>query len=96
MNIKAVWKNQIIAESQETILLEGNHYFPLDSIQKEFFENSDLHTNCPYKGQASYYTIVVNGERNKDAAWYYPNPKKQFEKITDRIAFWKGVQIIKE
>ena len=94
MSIQAKWNNQIIAESKETIKLEGNHYFPAESIKKEFFESSDHHSTCPHKGEASYQTLVVNGEKNKDAAWHYPQPKKGYENITNRVAFWKGVQVI--
>lgn len=94
MSIQAKWNNQIIAESNDTIQLEGNHYFPSESINKEFFENSDYHTTCPHKGEASYQTLVVNGEKNKDAAWHYAHPKKGYEKITNRVAFWKGVKVI--
>jgi uncharacterized protein (DUF427 family) len=94
MSIQAIWNNQILAESNETVQLEGNYYFPSESIKKEFFENSDHHSTCPYKGEASYQTLVVNGERSKDAAWYYPHPKKGYEKITNRLAFWKGVEVI--
>lgn len=91
--MKAIWNNQTIAESNDTIVVEGNHYFPADSIKKEFFQSSDTHTNCPYKGEASYYTLTVNGKNNGDAAWYYPTTKKGFEKIAGYIAFWRGVEV---
>jgi len=94
MSIKAIWNNQVLAESSDTIKLEGNHYFPAESINKEFFENSDLHSTCPHKGVASYHNIVVDGKTNKDAAWYYPTPKKGYENITNRLAFWKAVQVV--
>ena len=94
MSVKAIWNDQILAESNDTIQLEGNHYFPSESINKEYFENSDHHSTCPYKGEASYQTLVVNGEKNKDAAWHYPQPKNGYEKIKNRVAFWKGVKVI--
>ena len=91
--MKAIWNNQVIAESDDTVVVEGNHYFPPESIKKEFFVNSDLHTTCPYKGEASYYTISVDGSINEDAAWYYPEVKWGFEKIKGRVAFWRGVKV---
>ena len=74
--------------------MEENHYFPPDSINRAYFEDSDTHTLCPWKGQASYYDIVVEGERNKDAAWYYPNTREKAVKIKDHVAFWKGVEVV--
>lgn len=94
--VKAKWNGSVIAESANTVVVEGNHYFPAEDIKKEFFQDSDLHSTCPYKGQASYYTIEVEGKVNKDAAWYYPTPKRGFEKITDRVAFWRGVEVSEE
>lgn len=91
---KAIWNNQVIAESNETKNVEGNQYFPADSITKEFFKTSELHTTCPWKGQASYYTIVVDGKENKDAAWFYPSPKDAAKHIKDHVAFWKGVEVL--
>ncbi|MDX2303995.1 MAG: DUF427 domain-containing protein [Microscillaceae bacterium] len=93
--MKAIWNNEVIAESNDTIVIEGNHYFPIESIKKEFFKESDKHTNCPWKGQASYYSIEVGGKINQDAAWYYPNPSElATEKgIKDRVAFWRGVEV---
>ena len=91
--MKAIWNDQIIAESQETILIEGNHYFPPDSIKSDFFEKSDTHTACPWKGEASYYHIQVNDEINRDAAWYYPDPKPAAKSIKNYIAFWRGVSV---
>jgi uncharacterized protein (DUF427 family) len=82
-----------LAESDETVVVEGNHYFPPDSINREYFEESDYHTHCPWKGLASYYSIVVEGKVNKGAAWYYPEPKEAAKQIKGHIAFWKGVQI---
>ncbi len=92
--MKAVWKDTILAESTQTVLIEGNHYFPPDSIRKEFFMNSENHTTCPWKGKASYFNLLVAGHTNMDAAWYYPNPKEDALKIKDYVAFWKGVQIV--
>ena len=91
--MKASWNNVIVAESENTVVVEGNHYFPPESIHKEYFKESDTHTVCPWKGKASYYTVVVNGKENKDAAWYYPEPKKAANNITDHVAFWKGVKV---
>jgi uncharacterized protein (DUF427 family) len=93
--MKAIWNNTVIAESEKTIQVEGNHYFPADTIKKEFFKPSDTHTTCPWKGVASYYTIEVNGETNKDAAWYYPEAKPAAREIQDHVAFWKGVKVEK-
>lgn len=92
--MKAIWKNQILAESTDTIVVEGNHYFPADSINREFFAASDTHTVCGWKGTASYYDIVVDGETNKDAAWFYPKAKEEAKEIENRVAFWKGVEIV--
>ncbi len=91
--MKAIWNNQVIAESNETLVIEGNHYFPLESVKKEFLQSSDTQTTCPWKGLASYYTLDVNGKKNKDAAWYYPEPKDVAKEIKYRVAFWKGVEV---
>lgn len=91
--MKAIWNNVVIAESNDTIVVEGNHYFSLESVNKDFLQPSDTHTTCPWKGLASYYTLEVNGEKNKDAAWYYPEPKYAAKEIKSRVAFWKGVTI---
>ncbi len=91
--MKAIWNNQIIAESDETVVLEGNHYFPYDSIKLNFFRDSDTHTTCSWKGVASYKTIIVEDKINKDAAWFYPEPKTAAAEIKNYIAFWKGVKI---
>jgi uncharacterized protein (DUF427 family) len=93
--MKASWNNAIIADSDETVVVEGNHYFPPDCVNQEYLQPSDTHTNCHWKGDASYYNLVVNGETNKDAAWYYPEPKEAAAEIKDRIAFWRGVTISK-
>jgi uncharacterized protein (DUF427 family) len=90
---KAIWNGQILAESDKTIVVENNHYFPPDAIKKEFFQGSNTHTTCSWKGVASYYTIAVDGKENKDAAWYYPNPKEAANNIKGYIAFWKGVKV---
>ncbi|MBT8142246.1 MAG: DUF427 domain-containing protein [Gammaproteobacteria bacterium] len=92
--MQAIWNNTIIADSAETIVVEGNHYFPPDSIRAEYFQESDTHSKCFWKGVASYKHLSVNGEVNKDAAWYYPNPKDKAKQITGYYAFWKGVEIV--
>jgi uncharacterized protein (DUF427 family) len=91
--MKAVWNNQIIAESNDTIIVENNHYFPRRSVNAQYLKPSTTHTTCPWKGLASYYTLDVNNQENKDAAWYYPDPKDAAKNIKDYIAFWKGVKI---
>jgi uncharacterized protein (DUF427 family) len=91
--MKATWNDQTIAESDDTIVVEGNHYFPPEALKGEFFAKSESHTICPWKGEASYYNLQVNGETNRDAAWYYPDPKPAAANIKDRVAFWKGVTI---
>jgi uncharacterized protein (DUF427 family) len=91
--MKAIWNEKVIAESDETIVVEGNHYFPEGSINKEYFEPSETHTICGWKGTASYYDVVVSGETNKDAAWFYPEAKDAAKEIENRVAFWKGVKV---
>ena len=91
---KAIWKDAILAQASEFEIVEGNIYFPPDKINKEYFKNSDTHTICPWKGRASYYHIDVNGEINKDAAWFYPETKEKAKQIKDHIAFWRGVEVI--
>lgn len=93
--MKAIWNDTIIAESNETVVVENNHYFPADSIKKEYFKESSTHTTCPWKGQASYYSLVVKGEENVDAAWYYPEVSELAKGIKGRVAFWKGVTVMK-
>jgi len=93
--MKAIWNKEIIAESDKTIIVEGNHYFPADSINQSFYVPSDTNTVCPWKGLASYYTINVNGAENKDAAWYYPDTKPAAKQIENYVAFWKGVEVVK-
>lgn len=90
---KAMWNGVVLAESDRCEVVEGNSYFPPDAIHSEYFETSDTHTTCPWKGVASYYSIVVDGQTNKDAAWYYPEPKNAAQNIKDYIAFWRGVQV---
>ena len=91
--MKAIWNNTVIAESNDTVVVENNHYFPANSLKSEFFEDSIAQTSCPWKGRASYRSVRVNGELNKDAAWYYPEPKAAAANIAGRVAFWKGVRI---
>ena len=91
--MKAIWNGTVIAESADTVVVEGNHYFPESSIKPEFFVQSDHHSVCPWKGTASYYSVQVDGQANADAAWYYPTPKDAAKQITGRVAFWKGVQV---
>jgi uncharacterized protein (DUF427 family) len=92
--MKAIWNGQVIAESSATIVVEGNHYFPPDSVNREFLEPSSTHTTCGWKGEAGYYTLVVDGQKNPDAAWYYPQTTQAAAKIAGYIAFWKGVQVV--
>jgi uncharacterized protein (DUF427 family) len=90
---KATWNGTVLAESEQTHVVEGNHYFPPDSIRREFFKPSPTHTTCHWKGEASYYTIEVNGQTNADAAWYYPHPSEKAANIKDYVAFWRGVKV---
>ena len=90
---RATWKGTLLAESDRTIVVEGNHYFPPDAVRKDHFRESETHTVCSWKGTASYYDVVVGGEVNKDAAWYYPTPKDAAKEITDYVAFWRGVDV---
>ncbi len=92
--MRALWNNTVVAESDDTVVVEGNHYFPAESIRCEFFTASDTHTVCPWKGTASYYTLSVDGKDNPDAAWYYPEAKDAAKNIEGRIAFWKGVEVV--
>jgi uncharacterized protein (DUF427 family) len=91
--MRAVWQNTVLAESDDTVVVEGNHYFPSDSIHGEYFRASDTHTTCPWKGEASYYDVVVGEAVNKDAAWYYPDVKEAAAQIKGHVAFWKGVSV---
>ncbi len=92
--MKAIWNDEVIAESNETVVVEGNHYFPLDSVNDAFLKPSDTSYECSWKGTANYYTLIVAGAENPDAAWYYANPKEAAQEIAGRIAFWNGVQIV--
>lgn len=91
--MKAIWNNAVIAESDETVVVEGNHYFPVTSIKKEYFKQSETHTVCPWKGTASYYNIEVDGSVNQDAAWFYPETSVAAKKIEGYVAFWRRVEI---
>jgi uncharacterized protein (DUF427 family) len=91
--VKAVWNGATIAESDDTVVVEGNHYFPAAAVDPAVLRGSDTHTLCPWKGTASYYTLAVNGAENKDAAWYYHDPRPAAAEIKGRIAFWKGVEV---
>lgn len=91
--MKAIWNGIVLAESDDIVFVEGNAYFPSSSIKKEYFTNSDTTTLCPWKGKASYLSVVVNGKTNSNCAWYYPNPSFLAKKIKDRIAFWNGVMV---
>lgn len=92
--MKAIWNGVILAESDQTIVVEGNHYFPPEAVNEAYFEASDSHTICPWKGTASYYDVVVNGDRNRDAAWYYPSASYVAKKIEGYVAFWHGVRVV--
>ena len=91
--MKAIWNDTVIAESDDTVLVEGNHYFPESALNREVVTFSNHRTSCPWKGEASYYSLLVNGELNPDAVWYYPEPKAEAENIRGRVAFWKGVKV---
>ena len=91
--MKAIWNNTVIAESADTVVVEGNHYFPESSLKREFITFSNHKTSCAWKGQASYYSLNVNGEVNTDAVWYYADPKPEAAQIKGRVAFWKGVKV---
>jgi uncharacterized protein (DUF427 family) len=92
--MKAIWNGVVLAESNDTVVVEGNHYFPPEALKKEFFESSSHATVCSWKGTASFQHVVVNGQRNDNAAWYYPTPKDAAKQIAGRVAFWKGVQVV--
>ncbi len=93
--MKAIWNGKIIAESENTVVIEGNHYFPADSLKKEYIKSSNTETVCHWKGTANYYTLSVDGVENEDAVWYYAQPSELAKVIKDRVAFWKGVEIVK-
>ena len=92
--MQAIWKDTVIAESDDIVTVEGNHYFPESTLKREFISFSNHKTSCPWKGQASYYSLVVGGEMNADAVWYYADPKPEAANIRGRVAFWKGVKIL--
>jgi len=93
MKKKAIWNGKVLAESEDLVNIEGNYYFPESSINKEYLNSSDTHSVCPWKGTASYYSITVDGEENKDAAWYYPEVSELAKHIKGHVAFWKGVEV---
>jgi uncharacterized protein (DUF427 family) len=92
--MKAIWNGKTVAESDDTVIVEGNHYFPAESIHPEYFEDSQTHTTCGWKGIASYKSLSADGKTNPDAAWYYPDPKPAAANIAGRFAFWKGVEVL--
>jgi len=92
--MKAIWNGEIIAESEDTVVVEGNHYFPVDSLKSEYFSRSGKQTTCPWKGVASYHDIEVAGRRNEGAAWFYAEPRPAAAEIAGRVAFWKGVEVV--
>ena len=91
--MKATWNGTTLAESDQTIVVEGNHYFPPEAVRRDYFQPSATHTTCPWKGEASYYTVAVDGKTNQDAAWYYPTPKDAAKQIANYVAFWHGVTV---
>ena len=91
--MKAIWNGAVLAQSDETVVVEGNHYFPADSVDRQYVRDSATTSFCPWKGTASYYTVVVDGQENADAAWYYPAPTEAAAQIRDHVAFWKGVTV---
>jgi uncharacterized protein (DUF427 family) len=92
--MKAIWKDAVIAESNDTVVVEGNHYFPIESVKRELLVPSDHTSVCPWKGTANYYTLDVHGEKNPNAVWYYAEPKDAAKQIRGRVAFWKGVKVV--
>lgn len=91
--MRAEWNGVVLADSEDTVVVEGNHYFPPSSLNKEYLRESATRTHCPWKGEASYYDVVAGDDTNPDAAWYYPDPSEAAEEIRDRVAFWKGVRV---
>ena len=91
--VKAVWNGRTIADSDETVMVEGNHYFPRGAVDASLLSDSDTVTQCPWKGEARYHSLVVDGQTNRDAAWYYSDPRPAAGEIRDRVAFWKGVEV---
>jgi len=96
MTVKATWNGAVLAESADTIIVEGNHYFPLDDVKSELLTGSETHSTCSWKGEASYYSVNAGGDQNTDAAWYYPEPLPAAEVIRDYVAFWRGVEVSAE
>ena len=94
MRKQAIWNGTVLAESDDLVNVEGNYYFPKESLNADLFKDSNTHTVCPWKGTASYYSIEVDGKTNNDAAWYYPEPKDAAKEITGRVAFWRGVEVV--
>lgn len=92
--MKAIWNNQVIAESDDTIVVEGNHYFPASALNTAYFKSTDHRSFCPWKGTAHYYSIEVEGQVNENAAWYYPEPSQAAQQIKNRVSFWKGIEVI--
>lgn len=92
--MRAIWNGAVLAESDDTVVVEGNHYFPEGSLDRRYVVESDTHTSCPWKGRASYYSVEVDGRRNEDAVWYYPDPSPGAEMVRDRVAFWRGVKVV--
>ena len=92
--MKAIWNNEVIAESNDTIMIEGNHYFPPSAVKEEYLSSSSRTSVCPWKGNAKYYNLEVEGNQNADTAWYYPAPKEAAKEIAGYIAFWNGVQVV--
>lgn len=92
--MKAIWNGAVIAESDDTVVVENNHYFPIDGVKREFLQDSNRTSHCPWKGTARYYSLNVDGKTNPDAAWYYAEPRKAAEKIAGRVSFWKGVEVV--
>lgn len=91
--MKAVWNGTVVAESEATVVVEGNHYFPPDAVRRDLVRESDHRTTCPWKGEAHYYDVTVDGQANEKAAWFYPEPKEAAAEIRDHVAFWKGVTV---
>ena len=92
--MRALWRDKVLAESDDTVVVEGNHYFPADSLKREYFRLTDHHTTCPWKGTASYLDVIVGDEVNTNAAWYYAMPAAAAAQIKDRVAFWHGVDVV--
>jgi uncharacterized protein (DUF427 family) len=92
--MRAIWKGAVLAESDDTVVVEGNHYFPAETLNQEYFRATDHQSVCPWKGTASYYDVIVDGDVNANAAWYYPTPKEAASEIKDLVAFWHGVEVV--